>query len=187
MKVLKILFFIALTVSFMQAKSSTELAKETKTYKVSVADASGKTLYILNSEANIHISSTPGNELSAEAIIELGDMGEKNQTVFGLCNNPNFHGHNYELVVKVSGEPDINTGFVIDMKILSQIIKDNVLDKFDHKNLNLDTEEFKALNPTAENICVVIWKLIRAKLNSDLDLKVILQETERNSVEYAGN
>jgi len=109
---------------------------------------------------------------------------EKNQTVFGLCNNPNFHGHNYELVVKVSGKPDINTGFVIDMKILSQIIKDNVLDKFDHKNLNLDTEEFKKLNPTAENFAVVIWKILREKIDHQLELKVILYETERNFVEF---
>ena len=112
---------------------------------------------------------------------------EKNRQVFGLCNNPNFHGHNYELVVKVIGEPDKATGYVIDMKVLSDIIKHNVLDKFDHKNLNLDTEEFKNLNPTAENIVVEIWKILRKKINEQLDLKVILYETERNFVEFPSN
>ncbi len=112
---------------------------------------------------------------------------EKNQKVFGKCNNPNFHGHNYELVVKVSGAPDDKTGFVIDMKILSDIIFENILEKFDHKNLNLDTEEFKNLNPTAENIAVVIWNILRKKIESQLDIKVILYETERNFVEYPSN
>ena len=112
---------------------------------------------------------------------------EKNQQVFGLCNNPNFHGHNYELIVKVIGEPDKATGYVIDMKVLSDIIKHNVLDKFDHKNLNLDTEEFKNLNPTAENIVVEIWKILREKISEQLDLKVILYETERNFVEFPSN
>ena len=112
---------------------------------------------------------------------------DKNQKVFGLCNNPNFHGHNYELVVKVSGEPDLETGYVIDMKILSDIIKKNVLHRFDHKNLNLDTNEFKDLNPTAENIVVVIWRILREKISKQLDLKVILYETERNFVEFPSN
>lgn len=112
---------------------------------------------------------------------------EKNQAVFGLCNNPNFHGHNYELVVKVSGEADPETGYVIDMKILSDIIKENVLDRFDHKNFNLDTEEFKSLNPTAENIVVVIWKILRKKISEQLELKVVLYETERNFVEFPSN
>jgi len=112
---------------------------------------------------------------------------DKNQTVFGLCNNPNFHGHNYELVVKVSGEPDLETGYVIDMKILSDIIKKNVLHRFDHKNLNLDTNEFKDLNPTAENIVVVIWRILREKISKQLDIKVILYETERNFVEFPSN
>lgn len=109
---------------------------------------------------------------------------EKNNSVFGLCNNPNFHGHNYDLIVKVSGVPDAVTGFVIDLKVLSDIIKENVLDRFDHKNLNLDTEEFKTLNPTAENIAVVIYTLLRAKIDAGLDLQVRLYETERNFVEY---
>jgi 6-pyruvoyltetrahydropterin/6-carboxytetrahydropterin synthase len=108
----------------------------------------------------------------------------KNDAVFGKCNNPNFHGHNYEVVVKVTGEPDPDTGYVMDMKILSDLIRDHVLEKFDHKNLNLDTEYFKTLNPTAENICVVIYDLLRAQIDQRFDLQVRLYETERNFVEY---
>lgn len=109
---------------------------------------------------------------------------ETNQQVFGKCNNPSYHGHNYELVVKVSGEIDPATGYVIDMKVLSGIINDEVIKRFDHKNLNLDTEVFKDLNPTAENIAVVIYNLLQAKLDKRYDLKVLLYETERNFVEY---
>ena len=109
---------------------------------------------------------------------------EKNLSVFGKCNNPNFHGHNYELTVKVTGSPDPETGYVLDMKVLSDVVKKNILDRFDHKNLNLDTEEFKNLNPTAENISIVIWNILREKISKELDLKVILNETERNAVEY---
>jgi 6-pyruvoyltetrahydropterin/6-carboxytetrahydropterin synthase len=109
---------------------------------------------------------------------------ETNQRVFGKCNNPSYHGHNYELVVKVSGEIDPDTGYVIDMKMLSELVIENVINKFDHKNLNLDIEEFKNLNPTAENIAVVIYNLVRAKLAAQYDLKVLLYETERNFVEY---
>ena len=112
---------------------------------------------------------------------------ETNKKIFGLCNNPNFHGHNYDLIVKVSGEPDNKTGYVIDMKILSDIIKDHVLDRFDHKNLNLDVDDFKNLNPTAENIVVVIWKILREKIDKQLDLKITLYETERNFVEFPSN
>ena len=108
----------------------------------------------------------------------------KNDAVFGKCNNPNFHGHNYEVVVKVTGEPDPETGYVMDMKILSDLIRDHVLEQFDHKNLNLDTVYFKTLNPTAENICVVIYDLLRAQIDPQLDLQVRLYETERNFVEY---
>ncbi|MEL6673180.1 MAG: 6-carboxytetrahydropterin synthase [Bacteroidota bacterium] len=107
-----------------------------------------------------------------------------NQKVFGKCNNPNFHGHNYDLEVKVVGEIDPRTGYVLDMKILKDIMKEQVLDRFDHKNLNLDTEEFKTLNPTAENIAVVIWQLLREKLPEKLELTIRLYETERNFVEY---
>lgn len=109
---------------------------------------------------------------------------EENQRVFGLCNNPNYHGHNYDLIVKVVGEPNPETGYVLDMKELSSLIKEQVLDKFDHKNLNLDTKEFAQLNPSAENIAVVIYDLLRDKLDPALDLQIRLYETERNFVEY---
>jgi|SRR5688572_24118677 6-pyruvoyltetrahydropterin/6-carboxytetrahydropterin synthase len=108
----------------------------------------------------------------------------KNDAVFGKCNNPNFHGHNYELVVKVTGEPDPQTGYVIDLKVLSDLVQAEVLEKLDHKNLNLDTPFFKELNPTAENICIVIYDLLRAKIEPQFDLQVRLYETERNFVEY---
>lgn len=109
---------------------------------------------------------------------------ETNQQVFGKCNNPSYHGHNYELVIKVSGEIDPETGYVIDMKVLSGLINDEIITRFDHKNLNLDTDVFKNLNPTAENIAVVIYNLLQAKLDKRYDLKVLLYETERNFVEY---
>ena len=109
---------------------------------------------------------------------------EKNAEVFGKCNNKNFHGHNYELIVKVVGVPNLQTGYVLDMKLLSDLIKTEVLDRFDHKNLNLDTQEFKTINPTAENIAIVIYDLLKAKLDKDLELQIRLYETERNFVEY---
>ena len=109
---------------------------------------------------------------------------EKNDAIFGLCNNPNYHGHNYGLEVKVIGEVDPETGYLIDLKVLKDLIKSQVEDRFDHKNLNLDTEEFKELNPTAENICFVIWKILRAELDSKFELVVRLYETPRNYVEY---
>ncbi len=109
---------------------------------------------------------------------------EKNQEIFGKCNNPNYHGHNYELFVKVTGEPDPETGYVYDMKVLSDIIKEHVTDKFDHKNLNLDTAEFAELNPTAENIAITIYDILRKKIEAQYDLKITLYETERNFVEY---
>ena len=111
---------------------------------------------------------------------------EKNNEVFGLCNNPNFHGHNYDLIVKVTGNIDPETGYVIDIKDLKQIIKEQVLNRFDHKNLNVDVEEFKQLNPTAENIVVVIWNSIRKVLDNKFSLSIVLYETERNFVEYNG-
>lgn len=111
---------------------------------------------------------------------------ERNREVFGLCSNKNYHGHNYELVVKVSGEPDPETGFVYDMKRLKDLVGERVLRKFDHKNLNLDTEAFRRLNPTAENIAIVIWQMLRPDIDEALDLKVVLYETERNFVEFAG-
>ena len=109
---------------------------------------------------------------------------EKNNEVFGLCNNYNYHGHNYELEVKVSGEVDPETGYLIDLKILRDIIKEEVENRFDHKNLNLDTEEFKTLIPTAEHICYVIHGLISKRLDQRYDLQVRLYETPRNYVEY---
>ncbi|HQU61168.1 MAG: 6-carboxytetrahydropterin synthase [Phaeodactylibacter sp.] len=109
---------------------------------------------------------------------------DKNREVFGLCNNPNYHGHNYELEVKVSGEVDPETGYLIDLKYLKDIIEDQVERRFDHKNLNLDTEEFRNLNPTAENICYVIWQILRGALDERYELGVRLYETPRNYVEY---
>ena len=109
---------------------------------------------------------------------------EENKRVFGLCNNDNYHGHNYDLEVKIVGVPNPSTGYVLDMKLLSEIIKEEILDRFDHKNLNLDTIEFATLNPSAENIAIVIYELLRAKLDASLDLKIRLYETERNFVEY---
>jgi 6-pyruvoyltetrahydropterin/6-carboxytetrahydropterin synthase len=109
---------------------------------------------------------------------------EKNQTIFGKCNNPNYHGHNYDLVVSVTGYVDEETGYVIDMKELKTLIKEKVLERFDHKNLNLDTAEFKSLNPTAENIARIIYELLRPGINSEHSLRVTLYETKRNFVEY---
>jgi len=109
---------------------------------------------------------------------------ERNVAVFGKCNRPNYHGHNYELVVKVTGKPDKKTGYVMDLKILSELVQKEVTSKFDHKNLNLDTEEFKELNPTAENIVVVIYKLLRQHIAKKFDLQIRLYETPRNFVEY---
>lgn len=109
---------------------------------------------------------------------------EQNDKVFGKCNNPNFHGHNYELIVSLIGEIDPTTGYVYDLKELSDIIKENVLLKLDHKNLNLDTEYFQSLNPTAENIVLVIWRILRQKIDPKFELKITLYETERNFVEY---
>ena len=109
---------------------------------------------------------------------------EDNALIFGKCNNPNFHGHNYDLIVRLSGEVDPKTGYVFDMKILSDLIKEHVLDRFDHKNLNLDVEEFKTLNPSAENIAIVIYDILREKISNDFDMKITLFETARNYVEY---
>src|SRR5579863_5801203 len=109
---------------------------------------------------------------------------QKNQDVFGKCANPHYHGHNYEMEVKVTGEPDPQTGYVMDLKILSDIIRENVLGKFDHKNLNLDTLYFKNLNPTAENIVVVIYDILREKIDDRYDVHIRLYETDRNFVEY---
>lgn len=110
----------------------------------------------------------------------------QNETTFGKCNNPHYHGHNYELIVRLTGEIDPATGYVYDMKRLSDLIKREILDTFDHRNLNLDTEEFRHLNPTAENIAVVIWNRLRPHVEDSLTMSVTLYETERNFVEYHG-
>jgi len=111
---------------------------------------------------------------------------EKNDAVFGKCNNPHFHGHNYELIVSVYGKIDPETGFVMDMKLLKDVIKEQVEDTLDHKNLNLEVPEFKNLNPTAENISVVIWNKLRMHINENHELEVKLYETPRNFVTYKG-
>jgi 6-pyruvoyltetrahydropterin/6-carboxytetrahydropterin synthase len=108
----------------------------------------------------------------------------KNDIVFGKCNNPNYHGHNYEMEVKVTGEPAADTGFVIDLKLLSDTIKENILEKFDHKNLNLDLPEFAKLNPTIENIVIIIYDILRREIDPKLDLQIRLYETPRNFAEY---
>ncbi len=108
---------------------------------------------------------------------------EKNDAIFGKCNLPNYHGHNYHLTVSVRGEIDPETGYVMDVKVLKDLIKEKIENRFDHKNLNLDTEEFKNLNPTAENIAMVIWELLRPEIEEKYDLKITLYETERNFVE----
>jgi 6-pyruvoyltetrahydropterin/6-carboxytetrahydropterin synthase len=112
---------------------------------------------------------------------------DKNSSVFGKCANPNYHGHNYELYVSLTGEPDKDTGYVYDLKELSDIIRENVISKFDHRNLNLDTEYFREVNPTAENIAIAIWQILREKIEMKFELKITLYETERNFVEYPSN
>jgi len=112
---------------------------------------------------------------------------EKNTTVFGKCSNPNYHGHNYELIVSVTGNIDPETGFVVDVKILKDLIKSEIEDSFDHKNLNVEVVEFKNLNPTAENIAVVTWDKLRPHLDAALKLSVTLYETPRNFVSYSGD
>jgi 6-pyruvoyltetrahydropterin/6-carboxytetrahydropterin synthase len=111
---------------------------------------------------------------------------EKNNNVFGKCNNPNFHGHNYVLEVWIEGAIDSETGYVIDLKIVKDLIKNEITDRFDHKNLNLDCKEFLNLNPTAENIAVVCWNLLRTELDTKYELSIKLWETENNLVEYNG-
>jgi 6-pyruvoyltetrahydropterin/6-carboxytetrahydropterin synthase len=107
-----------------------------------------------------------------------------NTKVFGKCSLPHYHGHNYELEIKVTGEVDGRTGFVMDMKVLSELVQQQVVERFDHKNLNLDTKEFRELNPTAENIAIVIYRLLRPYIDDRLDVKLRLYETPRNYVEY---
>lgn len=111
---------------------------------------------------------------------------EMNEKVFGKCNNENYHGHNYDLIVKVTGPVDPETGYVIDLKILNDIIRQSIIERYDHKNLYLDLIDFKDLNPSAENISIKIWHILRERIDKKLELKVQLFETERNFVEYSG-
>ncbi len=112
---------------------------------------------------------------------------KKNTEIFGVCSNPNYHGHNYDLIVKVTGDIDPQTGYVMDMKLLKDITDRYVIQKFDHKNLNLDCDEFSNLNPSAENIAMTIWNILRGKIDEKYQLTVVLYETERNFVEYCGD
>ncbi|MCZ4407771.1 6-carboxytetrahydropterin synthase [Cryomorphaceae bacterium 1068] len=123
---------------------------------------------------------------AAHRLHQPGWDDAKNQEVFGKCNNQYYHGHNYDLIVSVRGEIDPETGYVIDMKVLKDLIKEKIEYRFDHKNLNLQTEEFKNLNPTAENIAAVIWNILNEELDEKLELKITLYETERNFVECEG-
>lgn len=123
---------------------------------------------------------------AAHRLFNKNWSNEQNFEVFGKCSYPNYHGHNYEIIVAVKGEVDPETGFVMNLDELRKIIAVEVEDYLDHKNLNVDIEEFKTINPTAENIVILIWNKIRAKLATDLELKVTLYETPRNFVEYAG-
>lgn len=123
---------------------------------------------------------------SAHRLFRKDWTDEKNNEIFGKCNNPNYHGHNYVLEVWIDGSLDLETGYVIDLKIVKDLIKELITDRFDHKNLNLDCTDFKNLNPTAENIAIVCWNLLRAKLDLKYELVVKLWETENNSVEYSG-
>lgn len=133
------------------------------------------------------VSVTRKEHFNAAHRLHVSDWSEeKNRDFFGLCNNKNFHGHNYTLFVKVTGAVDPVSGYLVDLKWLSEIIKLEIKERFDHRNLNLDCDEFKNLNPTAENISMVIWKLLRKRLPEHLDLKITLYETERNSVEFPG-
>jgi 6-pyruvoyltetrahydropterin/6-carboxytetrahydropterin synthase len=121
---------------------------------------------------------------AAHRLFNTSWSNEKNDAVFGKCNNPNYHGHNYEIIVTLIGEIETETGYVFDMKLLSDLIKEHILNHFDHKNLNLDVIYFKDLNPTAENIAMVIWRILRQQIDEKFELKVKLYETERNFVEY---
>ena len=124
---------------------------------------------------------------AAHRLYNPGWDDHKNEKTFGACNNPNFHGHNYDLIVKVTGDVDPDTGYVIDVNILKNIIRKNVISRYDHKNLNVDVEDFKKVNPTAENIAVAIWNILREKINAEHELSVVLYETERNFIEYSGD
>ncbi len=124
---------------------------------------------------------------AAHRLINKNWSDEENRAFFGKCFSPNYHGHNYSVIVGVTGTVDPETGYVIDMKVLKELIRTHVEEPFDHRNLNLDTQEFEELNPTAENMAVVIWKKLRLGIDAELELKVTVYETERNFVEFDGN
>ena len=111
---------------------------------------------------------------------------DKNEKIFGSCNNPNYHGHNYNLTVKVKGEIDPETGYVMDMKELKEIIDEHIVSRYDHKNLYLDVNDFRDLNPSAENIAIKIWQILRQNIRKEFEISIELYETERNFVEYRG-
>jgi 6-pyruvoyltetrahydropterin/6-carboxytetrahydropterin synthase len=111
---------------------------------------------------------------------------ERNEKVFGKCNNENYHGHNYDLIVRVTGPVDPDTGYVIDLKVLNDIVREHIVERYDHKNLYLDMPDFRDLNPSAENIAIRIWQILRDKIDRNLKLHIQLFETERNFVEYSG-
>jgi 6-pyruvoyltetrahydropterin/6-carboxytetrahydropterin synthase len=123
---------------------------------------------------------------AAHRLFRDGWSDEQNRAVFGLCSNPNFHGHNYLLEVMITGDIDPETGYVLDLKLVKDMIDEDVMEPFDHRNLNRDTVEFKTLNPTAENIAAVIWQKLRKRLDTKYELKIRLHETERNVVEFDG-
>lgn len=123
---------------------------------------------------------------AAHRLFVEGWSDEKNLEIFGKCSNPNYHGHNYVLEVIVEGEIDAETGYLIDLKVLKEIIHKHVLDRFDHRNLNVDCIEFKGINPTAENIAKVIWDILSEKLSSNFGLEIILAETDKNKAIYNG-
>ena len=121
---------------------------------------------------------------AAHRLHNPGLSDAENMKIFGKCNNPNYHGHNYDLTVKLTGEVNVETGYVYDMKLLSDIIRENIIDRFDHKNLNLDVAEFEGVNPTAENIAITIYEILKSKIEKCYEIKILLYETERNFVEY---
>jgi 6-pyruvoyltetrahydropterin/6-carboxytetrahydropterin synthase len=112
---------------------------------------------------------------------------QKNEEIFGLCSMPNYHGHNYDLVVKLTGEVNADTGYVFDMKKLKDILDEFIVKRYDHKNLNLDTPDFRHRIPSAENIAIAIWEILREKISREYSIQVVLYETRRNFVEYSGN
>lgn len=111
----------------------------------------------------------------------------KNEEVFGLCSLPNYHGHNYDLIVKLTGEVNPETGYVFDMKKLKEIIEEHIVKRYDHKNLNLDVPDFRSVIPSAENIAIAIWNILREQISREFSIRVVLYETERNFVEYSGD